>query len=86
MIVKDMSQVLVVDDVSTGRGILLQALDALGISDVSYFGNGKEGMLPARRLPPHLVLSDRYMPGQKGLQLRQGLRVGRRIQKIGLSS
>ncbi|UWQ16752.1 response regulator [Jannaschia sp. M317] len=71
---KDMLKVLVVDDMSTSRGIILQALDGLGIHHVEYAGDGKAAMLQARTNRPHLVISDLYMPGVNGLQLLQHLR------------
>ena len=59
MPLRDMLRVLVVDDMSTSRGILLQALDTLGIGNVSYAENGRTGMLHAREKVPHLVLTQK---------------------------
>ena len=83
MPLRDMLRVLVVDDMSTSRGILLQALDTLGIGNVSYAENGRTGMLHAREKVPHLVLSDLYMPELNGLQLLQHLRAEPLTQKVG---
>ncbi|CTQ50664.1 response regulator [Jannaschia donghaensis] len=83
MALRDMLRVLVVDDMSTSRGILLQGLDALGITSVAYAENGKTGMLQARQTRPHLVLSDLYMPEMNGLELLQQLRADEKTQKIG---
>lgn len=83
MSLRDMLKVLVVDDMSTSRGILLQTLDTLGISNVSYAENGKSGMLQARKNVPHLILSDLYMPELNGLQLLQHLRAEPLTQKVG---
>lgn len=83
MPLRDMLRVLVVDDMSTSRGILLQALDTIGIGNVAYAENGKTGMLHARQRVPHLVLSDLYMPELNGLQLLQHLRAEPLTQKIG---
>lgn len=83
MALRDMLKVLVVDDMSTSRGILLQALDSLGVTNVAYAENGKTGMIQARQSPPHLVLSDLYMPELNGLQLLQHLRANPSTQKVG---
>jgi len=78
-----MLRVLVVDDMSTSRGILLQTLDTLGISNVSYAEDGKQGVMSARQNVPHLILSDLYMPNLNGLQMLQHLRAEPATQKIG---
>ena len=83
MPLRDMLRVLVVDDMSTSRGILLQALDTLGIRSIAYAENGKAGLLLARQDQPHLVLSDLYMPELNGLQLLQYMRAEPVTQKIG---
>ncbi|WP_179379995.1 response regulator [Jannaschia marina] len=83
MSLRDVLRILVVDDMSTSRGILLQALDTLGISNVAYADNGRTGMSQARQTAPHLVLSDLYMPELNGLQLLQHLRADPATAKIG---
>lgn len=83
MALRDMLRVLVVDDMSTSRGLLLQALDSIGVSNVGYAENGKSGMALARQTAPHLILSDLYMPELNGLQLLQHLRRDPATQKIG---
>lgn len=83
MALRDMLRVLVVDDMSTSRGLLLQALDSIGISNVSYAENGKSGITLARQTAPHLILSDLYMPELNGLQLLQQLKHDPATQKIG---
>ncbi len=83
MPLREMLRVLVVDDMSTSRGLLLQALDSLGISNVEYAEDGKAGMLHARKKPPHLILSDLYMPELNGLQLLQHLRADPLTKKVG---
>lgn len=83
MPLRDMLRVLVVDDMSTSRGILLQALDNLGIRNTAYAENGKLGFIQARRDRPHLILSDLYMPELNGLQLLQQMRAEPLTEKIG---
>lgn len=83
MALRDMLKVLVVDDMSTSRGILLQALDGLGIRNVEYADNGKTAMQRSKELLPHLVISDLYMPELNGLQLLQHIRHNPSTAKTG---
>lgn len=72
--VRDKLEVLVVDDMSTSRGILLQMLDRLGITRVEDVENGLSALTRTRVRPPHLILSDLYMPAMTGLELLETLR------------
>ncbi|CTQ34060.1 response regulator [Jannaschia rubra] len=83
MLLRDTLRILVVDDMSTSRGILLQALDALGLTNVSYAEDGKAALRQARQSLPHLVMSDLYMPQMNGLQLLQQLRVDPLTRTVG---
>ena len=83
MSLRDALKVLVVDDMSTSRGILLQTLDALGISNVEYADSGASGMARAQTFRPHLILSDLHMPEMNGLQLLQQLRGDSATCKVG---
>lgn len=74
MALRDVLKVLVIDDMSTSRGLLLQALDAFGILHVDYAEDGEAGLSAARQKPPHLVLCDLYMPGLNGLEVLQRMR------------
>lgn len=74
MPLRDVLKVLVVDDMSTSRGILLQTLDALGLTQVSHAVDGRAGLSRVRSERPHLVISDLYMPELNGLQLLQQIR------------
>ncbi|MEM7642717.1 MAG: response regulator [Pseudomonadota bacterium] len=81
--VREKLRVLVVDDMSTSRGILLQMLDKLGIAQVEYAENGVRAVERTKRSPPHLILSDLYMPEMNGLQLLQRLRADPATQRTG---
>lgn len=74
MPLKDALRILVVDDMSTSRGILMQALDGLGLPNVTHAEDGMSGLRLALGQKPHLVLSDLHMPHLNGLQLLQQLR------------
>ena len=83
MPLRDRLRLLVVDDMSTSRGILLQALDGLGISNVVFEEDGTAGLSRAQEDKPHLVLSDFHMPGLNGLQMLQRIRTDPSTAGIG---
>ena len=83
MTLRDHIRILVVDDMSTSRGIIMQALESMGIRDIDHADNGMSGMRKARMENPHLVISDLYMPEMNGLQLLQQLRADESTAKIG---
>lgn len=83
MSVREKLRVLVVDDMSTSRGILLQMLDKLGIAQVEYTENGVRAVERTKVSPPHLILSDLYMPEMNGLQLLQRLRADPATKRTG---
>lgn len=83
MALRDQLRVLVVDDMSTSRGLLLQALDSFGIQQVEYATDGTEAMKSLKSRPVHLVISDYNMPGMDGLHLLQHMRHDPATQKTG---
>lgn len=83
MALKHSLQLMFVDDMSVSRGLIQQALDEIGIVNLTY---EKDGAAALRRLvanPVHLVLSDYNMPGMDGLSLLEGLRQAKPTQRIG---
>ncbi|WP_126975717.1 response regulator [Frigidibacter oleivorans] len=83
MSLKDKLRLLVVDDMSTSRGLILQALDAMGLQQVAHASSGAEALAALQRSPAHLVISDFNMPGMDGLQLLQALRAEAKTRTIG---
>lgn len=83
MALRDQLRVLVVDDMSTSRGLITQALDAMGVRNVSTAADGPTALESVARSPVHLVISDFNMPGMDGLQLLQSLRQGAKTAGIG---
>ena len=63
-----MKKVLVVDDISTNRVILNQALSALGDYEVVEAVNGREAIKQFEKEKPDLILMDIMMPDMDGLQ------------------
>ncbi|NNF23952.1 MAG: response regulator [Rhodobacteraceae bacterium] len=83
MSLRDQLRIMVVDDMSTSRGLITQALDSLGISNVSAAADGKTALQTIARAPVHMVISDYNMPGMDGLELLAELRKGPRTAKVG---
>lgn len=83
MSLREKIQIMVVDDMSTSRGLILQALDAMGINNVRSSADGNIAMAELERAPAHLVISDYHMPGMDGLGLLRALRSHARLNGVG---
>jgi two-component system chemotaxis response regulator CheY len=74
---------MVVDDMSTSRGLLTQGLDALHLRNYATENGGGRAFNPLAVRPVDLVLSDYDMPGLDGLGLLRELRAHPTTQAIG---
>ena len=83
MALRDQLHVMVVDDMSTSRGLILQALDSFGVRNVQHAADGPTALAGLARKPVHLVLSDYNMPGMDGLHLLHALRSDARTKGVG---
>lgn len=83
MALRDQIRIMVVDDMSTSRGLITQALDAFGIQNVSTAENGKQALQILAAQPAHLVISDYNMPEMDGLKLLHYLRSNEKTKGIG---
>lgn len=83
MSLRDMLQVLVVDDMSTSRALITQALDWMGVQNYSTQNDGAAALAQLQQQPVHLVISDFNMPNMDGLTLLQGLRQNPATRGIG---
>ena len=61
---KDSIRIMVVDDMSTSRGILTNALHEIGIKQVSSESDGQAALKKLVDNPVHLVISDFNMPAR----------------------
>ena len=83
MSLREQLRVMVVDDMSTSRGLITQALDSIGIRNVATASDGKDALQNLLRAPVHLVISDYNMPEMDGLHLLHYLRKTPKTAKIG---
>ncbi|EAR52516.1 Chemotaxis response regulator [Oceanicola granulosus HTCC2516] len=74
---------MVVDDMSTSRGLITQALEEIGIWNVRAESDARAALSRLAADPVHLVLSDLNMPHLDGLGLLAALRQTRATSRIG---
>ncbi len=68
------TRVLVADDSSTMRKIILRSLQAVGVSEVTEAADGDEAVDKFNPGDFDLVLTDWNMPGKSGLEVTQEIR------------
>mgnify|MGYP000676985504 FL=1 len=83
MSLKDSLRVMVVDDMGVSRGLLIQAIEEMGIWKNQAENDGRAALAKLVADPVHLVLSDYNMPGMDGLELLKSLRENRSTARIG---
>ena len=83
MALRDQIRIMVVDDMSTSRGLLVQGLEALGIRHISTAEDGSSALTLLAKSPAHLVISDYNMPNMDGLKLLHALRSGGKTKGVG---
>lgn len=83
MALKDMLEVAVVDDTAVSRGLIVNALEEIGITKIEIYKNGAEALSGLKSHPKHLVISDMNMPQLDGLGLLEGLRNNDATSRIG---
>ena len=66
-------QILLIDDSAAMRNQIAQNLKSLGL-EVTTAQNGREGIIEAMRVRPHLILCDLMMPVMDGLEFLTKLR------------
>lgn len=83
MSLRDSLRVMVVDDMGVSRGLLIQAIEEMGIWKNQAENDGQSAYEKLVNDPVHLVLSDYNMPGMDGLRLLQALRQNQSTARIG---
>lgn len=67
-------RVLVADDSSTMRKIILRSLQAVGVTDTTEAADGDEAVVMFGKGEFDMVLTDWNMPGKNGLEVTQEIR------------
>ena len=67
-------KVMVVDDTSVSRMLLVDGLNEIGIKNITLAGDGEQALQSMMASPCHIVFSDMNMPKLNGLQLLKALR------------
>lgn len=83
MALRDQIRIMVVDDMSTSRGLITQALDNFGVQNVATAEDGSSAMQILEKHPVHLVISDYNMPNMDGLKLLHSLRSAAKTKGVG---
>lgn len=83
MALRDQIRIMVVDDMSTSRGLITQALEAFGVRNVATAENGMDALAALAKAPVHMVISDYNMPNMDGLHLLKNLRGNTATQGVG---
>jgi len=83
MSLRDNLRVLVVDDMSTSRGLITQSLEAAGIRNIQVADGARQAMTILASGPIHLIISDYNMPDVDGLQFLEAVRRNPATQRIG---
>lgn len=83
MALRDSLSVMVVDDMSTSRSIIIMALEEMGLKKIDFRRDGNEALPSLVANPVHIVISDYNMPGMDGLGLLKGLRDNKSTSRIG---
>ena len=76
MSLRDNLRVMVVDDTSVSRALIIQAIEAMGVRRIQHASDGRKALDALARSPAHLVVSDQNMPGMSGLELLRTMRAG----------
>ena len=83
MALKDKLRIMVVDDMATSRGLIIQALEKIGIKNYDFCKDGAAAVKAIAAKPVHLVISDYNMPEMDGLGLLTALRGNEKTKRIG---
>lgn len=75
-------QILVVDDSSTMRRILVKTLERLGYPNAAEAAGGREALGLLELFPIDLAIVDWNMPGMSGLELVRALRAKPETQDV----
>lgn len=74
MSLREQIRIMVVDDMATSRGLIIQALEEMGVKHCTFENTGDAAFKELANNPVHLIISDYNMPGMSGLDLLKSVR------------
>jgi len=74
--------IIVVDDMSTMRRIIKNALNQLGYSNIAEAEDGQDAFAKIRQSPVDLVITDWNMPNMDGLGLLKSIREDPNLKEV----
>lgn len=83
MSLKEKIRILVVDDTATSRGLIINAIEQMGIRNHSWAKDGEDALNNLGKSLFHLVISDYNMPNMDGLELLKNMRSSPKSQRTG---
>jgi two-component system, chemotaxis family, chemotaxis protein CheY len=75
-------RILVVDDSSTMRRIIINTLNKLGYKDCQEAGNGREGVARLEAGPVDMIITDWNMPEMSGVEFIRAVRANDATKKL----
>ncbi len=75
-------KILVVDDMSSMRGVMLQMLASLGHSETDEASNGLQALKLLRQNEYDLLITDLHMPNLDGKQLLEKVRHDKKLHDL----
>ena len=75
-------KILAVDDTTTSRMLLRDALETIGFRNIAVAADGEQAMQMMMTTPSHLIISDMNMPKMDGLQLLKAIRTFKPTSKV----
>lgn len=67
-------KILIVDDTTTSRMIVRDALETIGFRSIQVAADGEQALKMMMSSPSHFVISDMNMPKMNGLELLRAIR------------
>ena len=83
MTLKEQLKILVVDDTSVSRMLVVDALQTIGIKNIGMAKDGAQALSMMMAGPSHLVISDFNMPNLDGIGLLKALREFKPTSRVG---
>lgn len=75
-------KILAVDDTTTSRMLLRDALETIGFRNIAVAADGEQAMQIMMSQPCHLIISDMNMPKMDGLQLLKAIRTYKPTSRV----